>query len=95
MSNDDVQAIHQRLDRLDDKLNDLFGTLAQQVAVCSPSRARLEAVSQTLYGNGREGLVTRVDRLETMRRFGGQVMAALVGLLSGLSVSLFTWLLGR
>ena len=37
MSTDDVQAIHQRLDRLDDKLNDLFGTLAQQVAVCSPS----------------------------------------------------------
>ena len=95
MSTDDVQSIHQRLDRLDDRLNELFGTLAQQVAVCGPSRAKLEAMSQTLYGNGREGLVTRIDRLETMRHFGGQALAALLGLLSGLSVAVLTWLLGR
>ena len=95
MTNDELQSLHQRLDRLEDKLNQIAETTTRQVTLCGPARAKLDALTQVLFGNGREGLITRVDRLETMRRVGAQVVAAVIGLLSGVTMTLLGWLLQR
>lgn len=96
MSTDEMHtAIQQRLDRVEDKLDQIVEAVTRQGAVGDAARERLDAVCQTLYGNGHDGLLTRVDRLETMRRLTAQVAAGVIGLLSGLSVSLLGWLLEK
>jgi hypothetical protein len=52
-------------------------------------------VYATVYGNGRDGLMTRIVRLETVRRVWWNIAAAGLGLLSAIVASLVTWLLGR
>jgi hypothetical protein len=95
MHGDDMTSIYSRLDRLDGKLDQIMEAVTQQVTICGPSRAKLDAVCNTVYGNGRDGLVTRIDRLETIRRVAWHMAAATVGLLSAIVGSLITWLLAR
>jgi len=95
MTNDEHQAIHQRLDRHGEKLEQIIEALASHTAVCEPMQSRLEAIGLSLYGNGRAGLITRVDRLETSRRLAGQVVAVVVGLLTGAAGTALAWLLER
>ena len=95
MNTDEMQSIHQRLDRVEDKLNQIGEAVTRQVTLCGPARAKLDGLTQTLYGNGREGLLTRVDRLEMMRRIGTQVTAGVIGLLSGVALTLLGWLLEK
>jgi hypothetical protein len=76
-------------------LDQIVEALTQQVTICGPSRAKLESLCNTVYGNGRDGLVTRIDRLETVRRVAWHVAAVTLGLFSATVGSLITWLLGR
>jgi len=96
MSQDDLQAINDRLDRQDKKLDredekldrqdvkldKIMQGVTRQVAVCEPTRTRVAAVCDTVYGNGRDGLKGRVTRLETVREIGGKGFWALVALVS-------------
>ncbi len=95
MHSDDTASIHRRLDRLDRKLDQIVEAVTKQVTICGPSRERLDAVYATVYGNGRDGLMTRIVRLETVRRVWWNIAAAGLGLLSAIVASLVTWLLGR
>jgi len=93
MSSAELQAIYNRLDRLESKLDDLLAPLSGQIALCEPCRERLDSVFETVYGNGRDGLVTRIDRLEMMRRWSGQIAAGLLGGLSGVLLTILAWAL--
>lgn len=93
MTADELQAIYQRLDRHEQKLEQIMESVVAHTAVCEPMQSRLEAVSLSIYGNGRDGLTTRVDRLETTRRMAGQLIAAIVGLLTGAAGAAIAWLL--
>jgi hypothetical protein len=95
MTTDETLALHQRLDRLEDKLDQIATAVTRQVAVCGLSRGKFESLCETVYGNGREGLVTRVARLETVRKFWAAAAAALAGLFSGIVVTIVAWLLGK
>jgi hypothetical protein len=90
-----MTSIYRRLDRLDSKLDQIMEAVTQQVTICGPARARLDTVCSTVYGNGREGLVTRIDRVETIRRVTWHTAAAALGLVSAILGSLITWLLGK
>lgn len=91
----DLAPIHQRLDRIEKKLDEVAVTLTRQVAVCRPARAQLDAVCQSVYGNGRDGLACRVARLETVRRVWGELAAAAIGLISGAGMTVLAWMLGK
>ena len=82
MSQDDLHTIHDRLDRQDEKLDQIVQAVTRQVAVCEPTRTRVAAVCDTVYGNGRDGLTNRVKTLETVREIGGKGFWALVALVS-------------
>jgi len=53
MSLEEQQLFQQRLDRLDDKLDEIYAAVNQQQATCTAARSRLESVCLALYGNGR------------------------------------------
>ena len=95
MTTDELQMMSQRLDRLEQKLDEIFRLVTRQQAYCGPERSKFDGVCTVLYGNGRDGLITRVARLETTRRLWGTLIAALFGLMSGLIVAVTTWWLGR
>ena len=95
MSGEELQSIYQRLERIEVKLDAIGAHVTQQTTICGPSRQRLDAVCTTIYGNGHEGLVTRVSRLETVRRLWANAAAASVGLLSGITLTVLAWLLGK
>ena len=88
MAADDLQAINEKLERIMESLD-------SHASACELVQSRLEAISLSIYGNGRDGLITRVDRLETTRRMAGQLIAALVGLLTGAAGTAIAWLLGH
>ena len=72
MTHDEAAAIHQRLDRLDQKLDKIVEAVTTQVAICSPTRAKLAALCETVYGNGQVGLLRKVERLETVAVIRGK-----------------------
>jgi len=93
MRSDELQAIHARMERLEGKLDDLLAAVSAQVASCEPCRQRLDTTFQAIYGNGRDGLVTRVDRLEMVRRLSIQLAAGVLGAISGVLLTLLAWFL--
>jgi len=79
MTHDESQAIHDRLDRQgdkldkqDEKLDTIVEAVTKQVAICEPSRDRLEKVCETVYGNNGDGLKGKVKGLETAREIRGK-----------------------
>jgi len=84
-----------RLDRIERKLDELLVASARQAAICQPARRQLAQVERAVYGNGRDGLLTRVARLETVRRLANHAVAAAIGLGSALLTALLTWWLER
>ena len=102
MSPNEAQTIHDRLDRQDEKLNEKLDQIIQavtrQVAVCEPTRTRVAAVCDTVYGNGQDGLKGRVKTLETVREIGSKGFWALVALASGAILAgggaLLAWMKG-
>ena len=89
MSQDDLQPIAERLDHQDEKLDrhgekldQIMQAVTRQVAICEPTRERLNEVCDTIYGNGKDGLEGKVRVLETVREIGGKGFWALVGLVS-------------
>jgi hypothetical protein len=95
MTTDELQMMSQRLDRLDQKLDEIFAASTRQQALCEPCQRKLDAVYVAIYGNGREGLLARVERLETVRRLSDALIVGLVGAISGIAVSVINWFLGR
>lgn len=85
MTRDEANAINNRLDGVDRKLDRLLESVAAQVAVCKPSRERLDIVCGTVYGNGHKGLVSRVVRLETVGGLRSKGFWALVALVSAVA----------
>ena len=82
MTTEEIQMIHDRLDRQDKKLDRIMEAVTTQVAICGPSRERLGALCATVCGNGQDGLLRKVERLETAREIGGKGFWALVSLVS-------------
>jgi len=82
MTSEQAQAIHDRLDRQDEKLDRIVDAVTRQVAICGPTRARLDAVCETVYGDGQEGLIRKIERLETVREIGSKGFWALVSLVA-------------
>jgi hypothetical protein len=82
MNKDEAQSIHDRLDRQNEKLDRIVEAVTMQVAICGPTRARLDAVCESVYGNGQDGLVRKVERLETVREIGSKGFWAMVSLVS-------------
>ena len=82
MTRDEARALHERLDRQDEKLDKIVEAVTRQVAVCGPTRARLDAVCDTVYGDGQNGLIRKVERLETVREIGSKGFWAMVSLVS-------------
>ncbi len=82
MTSEDLQSLHDRLDRLDDKLDRIAESVTRQVAICGPTRTRLDGLCHTVYGDGQEGLLRKVERLETVREIGSRGFWALVSLVS-------------
>lgn len=82
MTHDEAAALHRRLDKQDEKLDRIVEAVTAQVAICPQARAKLGAVCETIYGNGQEGLIRKVERLETVRRIGSKGFWALVAFVS-------------
>lgn len=95
MTADELQALYHRLDRMDEKLDQVVTTISRRDGICAMSRERLDAVYVAVYGNGREGLQARVTRLETVRRLWATAASIVLGLLSGVCLTVLAWLLGR
>ena len=86
-----LQTLTERLDRQDDKLDhqnekldQIMQAVTRQAAVCETTRTRVAAVCDTVYGNGHDGLTSRVKTLETVRsslRYGLTTMVALVSVM--------------
>jgi hypothetical protein len=102
MTTSEIQTLHERLDRLDDKLDRIMETVTRQVAICGPTRARLDALFETVYGNGQDGLLRKVERLETVREISKRGFWALVSLVAAIvsgavlavGGTVFSWLRG-
>ena len=84
MTHDEARALHYRRDRQDEKLDRIVEAVTRQVVVCGPTRARLDAVCETVYGDGQNGLIRKVQRLETVREIGSKGFWALVSLVSAI-----------
>ena len=95
MTDDKFRDIDRRLQRLEQKTDVIVEAVTRQVTLCAPTRARLDAMTKTVYGNGRDGLTSRVARLETIRRFWGSLTAGILGLLSGTLLTVLAWVLNR
>lgn len=89
MTHDDLQSIHQRLDILAERLSEIHAAVTAQQAVCQGARAKIERHEQLLLGNGREGIQTRLERLETVSALRGRGFWAAVAFLSALVSGLF------
>jgi hypothetical protein len=74
----------ERLDRQDEKLDRIVEAVTRQVAICGPARVRLDAVCETVYGDGQNGLIRKIERLETVREIGSKGFWALVSLVSAI-----------
>jgi len=84
MTTDETRALHERLDRQDEKLDRIVEAVTRQVAICGPARDRLDAVCQSVYGDGQDGLIRKVERLQTVREIGSKGFWALVALVSSI-----------
>jgi len=72
----------ERLDRQDEKLDRIVEAVTRQVAICGPTRVRLDALCETVYGDGQEGLIRKIERLETVHKIGSKGFWALVSLVA-------------
>jgi|GEM_PF-2374491 hypothetical protein len=80
----DWQTVLERLDRLESKLDRIAEVVNRQEALSSLALQRLEALSRTIFGNGQDGLLCKVERLETVRQIGSRGFWALVSLVSAI-----------
>lgn len=80
----DWETMTERLDRLEGKLDRIAEVTNRQEALTSLALQRLEALSRTIFGNGDDGLLCKVERLETVRQIGSRGFWALVSLVSAI-----------
>lgn len=67
----------ERLGRIESKLDDLRETVATSCALHDACRKQQQEHHATLYGNGRDGLRSRVESLEHSRRLARAGFGAL------------------
>ena len=86
MPNDDVLRLHERLDELGRKIDgqrEDMAALSKSIAARDVAAKWCQEMNQrhnaTLYGNGHDGLCTRVDRIEQLRK----IVWGLVGTVAG------------
>jgi hypothetical protein len=63
----DLDRIHERLDDLFGKVGEIQTSIGQVKERCGPCNAKVNKHEDTLYGNGKLGLVTRMSAAETGR----------------------------
>jgi len=80
----DWQTVLERLDRLESKLDRLAEHAARQESLTALAIQRLDSMSRTIFGNGDDGLLCKVERLETVRQIGSRGFWALVSLVSAI-----------
>lgn len=95
MTDGELRDVNRRLQRLEEKIDVIVDAVTRQVAICAPSRARLDGICKTIYGNGHDGLTIRIARLETARRFWAHASAGVLGLLSGALLTVWAWFLNK
>ena len=95
MSEEEYNIIDRRLQRLEEKLDVIMDAVTREAAMSVTARARLDGMYKTVYGNGTEGLISRVAHLEASRRFWASTAAAAMGLVIGSLLTVLTWLLDR
>jgi hypothetical protein len=64
---DPIARVHQRLDDLFGRVDEIGSTVAAMSARCGPCQDAVKKHEQTLYGNGQSGLVARVSATEQGR----------------------------
>lgn len=67
MPDTDLDRIHERLDDLFGKIGEIQTSIGQIQERCGPCNAKVQKHDDTLYGNGKPGLVSRVSATETGR----------------------------
>jgi len=99
MSPDESTRIHDRIDRAVEKTEkavEKIEVAAQKMATieasCPFHAERLVNVEQSVFGNGRTGLMTRVDRLEQKARAVWAIIGGAVALVGAGFGALGTWL---
>ncbi|MCS7306269.1 MAG: hypothetical protein NZ602_14320 [Thermoguttaceae bacterium] len=80
----DWDTMAERLDRLEGKLDRIAEISTRQEALTSLALQRLEAMSRTIFGNGDDGLLCKVERLETVGQIGSRGFWAMVSLVSAI-----------
>lgn len=78
----DWDSLIERLDRVEAKLDRIVEVTSRQEALTSLTLQRLETLNRTIFGNGEDGLLCKVERLETVRQIGSRGFWALVSLVS-------------
>ncbi len=78
----DCDSLIERLDRVEAKLDRIVEVTSRQEALTSLTLQRLETLNRTIFGNGEDGLLCKVERLETVRQIGSRGFWALVSLVA-------------
>ena len=99
MSPSETGWIRERLDVIVDALNELKVAMATVHASCPVCREDIDDLKTTIYGNGREGLKSDVERLQIERKIGIKAIVAIASVASaiiaaGVGAALEAWLRG-
>jgi len=95
MSDEEYRDIDRRLQRLEEKLDVIMDATTRQAAICTSSRTKLDDMYKIVYGNGHEGLTTRLARIEATRHFWTSATTGVLGMLSGALLAVLAWLLDK
>ena len=82
MTATETQMLVDRLDSIDTKLGMVVEKVTAQVAICGPTRKRVDGVCATVYGNGGTGLKTEVAQLKTVSGMRSRGFWVVIGLIS-------------
>ena len=79
------EEIHGELKAIHNELQEMAKAQAVQASRCIGHFERTSNVELTLFGNGRNGLKTRVDRLEIVGKTKAQLYATIVSAVAAMS----------
>ena len=76
-----LQEVMAELKSLGEKINSIAVENAAQVERRTMNEARIDRIDHAIFGNGREGLTTRIDRLEQSKNHMVWIVGLAVGVL--------------
>lgn len=91
MTAEDSARLHQRIDTAVEKIEAAAERLTHIEAACPLHTERLVAVELSLFGNGKNGLMTRVDRIEQKARAVWAAIGMVVGLVGAAAGAVGMW----